>query len=97
MRLTPWYLLPYTHTGAEQCFVVEGSISAMDQTLTSGDFLRTKAGAEHGDIISLKWRNGALSCCSSRLSQICLENNGIFCHPSLFEIDEEIANPIFFL
>jgi quercetin dioxygenase-like cupin family protein len=57
MRLASGTCFPsHSHSGAEQCFVVQGSINVLNKTLVSGDFLSTKAGADHGNITST---NGA--------------------------------------
>lgn len=57
MRLAPGTTYPtHSHAGAEQCFVVQGSINVMGKTLNAGDLLSTQAHAEHGDIFST---NGA--------------------------------------
>jgi quercetin dioxygenase-like cupin family protein len=53
MRLAAKSCYPsHSHSGAEQCFVVEGSINVTGKILRAGDFLSTQAGAEHGDISS---------------------------------------------
>jgi quercetin dioxygenase-like cupin family protein len=53
MRLAPGTIYPtHSHAGAEQCFVVQGSINVMGKTLNAGDFLSTQTHAEHGDISS---------------------------------------------
>jgi len=44
----------HDHSGAEQCFVVEGSALVHGHTLQAGDFHSSAAGSTHGDIYTAK-------------------------------------------
>ena len=53
MQLDAGTLFPsHNHAGAEQCYVLSGSVKVMGKTMNAGDFFSTQAGAEHGDILA---------------------------------------------
>jgi anti-sigma factor ChrR (cupin superfamily) len=43
----------HPHTGAEQCYVISGDVHIGGRILGAGDFFSTRAGADHGDIVSM--------------------------------------------
>lgn len=38
------------HTGAEECYVLSGSLYACDRRMTAGDFLHADANTDHGEL-----------------------------------------------
>lgn len=38
------------HTGAEECYVLSGSLFACDRRMTAGDFLHADANTDHGEL-----------------------------------------------
>ena len=41
---------PHHHTGAEECYVVSGSLYTFDRRLTAGDFIHADAHTDHGEL-----------------------------------------------
>jgi anti-sigma factor ChrR (cupin superfamily) len=41
---------PHHHSGAEECFVLSGSLYTCDRRLGPGDFVHADAGTEHGEL-----------------------------------------------
>ena len=41
---------PHHHDGAEECYVLSGSIRTLDRWLGPGDFLHADAGTDHGEL-----------------------------------------------
>jgi anti-sigma factor ChrR (cupin superfamily) len=41
---------PHHHTGAEECYVVSGSLFTCGRRLTAGDFVHADAGTDHGEL-----------------------------------------------
>jgi quercetin dioxygenase-like cupin family protein len=41
---------PHFHDGAEECYVVSGSLYTCDRRMTPGDFLHADANTEHGEL-----------------------------------------------
>jgi quercetin dioxygenase-like cupin family protein len=41
---------PHRHTGAEECYVLSGTVETCDRRMTAGDFLHADAGTDHGGL-----------------------------------------------
>ncbi|TAE22016.1 MAG: cupin domain-containing protein [Candidatus Kapaibacterium sp.] len=53
MQLDAGTLFPsHNHAGAEQCYVLSGSVNVMGKIMNAGDFFSTQASADHGDILA---------------------------------------------
>lgn len=53
LRMSPGSIFPaHEHHGAEDCFVVEGSVRLGGMNLAAGDFQHADPGSGHGEIVS---------------------------------------------
>jgi anti-sigma factor ChrR (cupin superfamily) len=43
---------PHHHTGAEECYVISGTVETCDRQMTAGDFLHADGGTDHGELYS---------------------------------------------
>lgn len=41
---------PHYHTGAEECYVISGSLFTCDRRMSAGDFLHADANTQHGEL-----------------------------------------------
>jgi len=41
---------PHYHTGAEECYVISGSLYTCDRRMNAGDFLHADADTDHGEL-----------------------------------------------
>jgi anti-sigma factor ChrR (cupin superfamily) len=41
---------PHHHGGAEECYVLSGSVETCNRRMTAGDFLHADADTDHGDL-----------------------------------------------
>jgi anti-sigma factor ChrR (cupin superfamily) len=43
---------PHHHGGAEECYVISGTVETCDRRMTAGDFLHADAGTDHGELFT---------------------------------------------
>ena len=43
---------PHHHGGAEECYVLSGSLTTCDRRMTAGDFLHADADTDHGELFT---------------------------------------------
>jgi anti-sigma factor ChrR (cupin superfamily) len=43
---------PHHHSGAEECYVISGSVYTCGRRLDAGDFLHADAGTDHGELFT---------------------------------------------
>jgi anti-sigma factor ChrR (cupin superfamily) len=43
---------PHHHRGAEECYVLSGSLTTCNRRMTAGDFLHADADTEHGELFT---------------------------------------------